>query len=157
VRTIDSKRQAICALAACALLATAVTAGAQDVVKVSIKDGELAQPLTDKVGDPEAGKATMINRREGNCLACHANKDMAKEQFHGELGPTLDDVASRYSLEQLRAIVVNPKEVFGPETVMPAFHIADAGVRVSKDFVGKTILTPQQVEDVVAYLVTLKE
>jgi sulfur-oxidizing protein SoxX len=84
VRTIDSKRLAICALAgAGALFAAAVTAGAQDVVKVSIKGGELAQPLTDKAGDPEAGKATMINRREGNCLACHANKDMAKEQFHG--------------------------------------------------------------------------
>jgi L-cysteine S-thiosulfotransferase len=157
VRTIDSKRLAICALAAGAFFATAVTASAQDVVKVAVKDGEIAQPLTDKAGDPEAGKATMINRREGNCLACHANKDMAKEQFHGELGPALDDVASRYAPEQLRAIIVNPKEVFGPETVMPGFHVTDPGARVSKDFVGKTILSSQQVEDVVAYLVTLKE
>jgi sulfur-oxidizing protein SoxX len=47
--------------------------------------------------------------------------------------------------------------VFGPDTVMPAFHIADPGPRVSEKFVGKTILSPQQVEDVVAYLVTLKE
>ena len=77
MRTIDSRRLAICALAAGALLATAVTASTQDVVKVAFKDGEVAQPLTDKTGDPEAGKATMINRREGNCLACHANKDMA--------------------------------------------------------------------------------
>lgn len=157
MRTNDSRRLAICALAASALFAAAATAGAEDVVKVMIKDGEAAQPLTEKVGDAEAGKQTMINRKLGNCLACHANKDMVKELFHGELGPALDDVASRYSPAQLRAIIVNPKEVFGPQTVMPAFHIADPAPRVAKDFVGKTILSAQQVEDVVAYLVTLKE
>lgn len=154
---IHSKRLAICALAAGALFAAAVTAGAQDVVKVAIKDGELAQPLTDKPGDPEAGKVTMADRRGGNCLACHANQDMAKEQFHGDIGPALDDVASRYSVEQIRAIVVNPKEVFGPDTVMPGFYTTDVGPRVSEKFVGKTILSAQQVEDVLAYLVTLKE
>jgi sulfur-oxidizing protein SoxX len=148
---------AIGALAAGALVATAVTALAQDMTKVSIADGAITQALTAEKGNAAEGKLTIVSRKLGNCLACHANKGMAKEPFHGEIGPTLDGVADRYSPEQLRAIIVNPKEVLGPDTVMPAFYVADPAPRVSKNFVGKTILSAQQVEDVVAYLVTLKE
>jgi sulfur-oxidizing protein SoxX len=57
----------------------------------------------------------------------------------------------------LRAIVSDSKKVFGSETVMPGFYSLNVGVNVRKDLVGKTILTAQQVEDVVAYLETLKE
>ena len=82
---------------------------------------------------------------------------MNNELFHGDVGPVLDGVADRWSAEELRAIVVNSKAVFGDETVMPGFYSLEVGKFVSEDLVGKTILSAQEVEDVVAYLGTLKE
>ena len=82
---------------------------------------------------------------------------LKKELFHGNVGPSLDGVADRWKPAELRAIVTDSKQVFGPETVMPGFYSLNVGVNVRKDLVGKTILTAQQVEDVVAYLETLKE
>ena len=145
---------------AAGLMAVLVAGGAgAEVVApgdVKITDGKLAQSLTGKPGDPEAGKKALVGRRLGNCLACHVNKDTSKEQFHGEVGPPLDGVAERYDEAQLRAIVINSKAVFGDQTLMPGFY-REAGLnRVAKKFVGKTILSAQQVEDVVAYLKTLK-
>jgi sulfur-oxidizing protein SoxX len=123
---------------------------------VKITDGVIATSLTGAKGDPAAGRKYFANRRLGNCLACHATQDMSEHQFHGEVGPPLDGAAERWSPEQLRAIVVNSKAVFGDETVMPGFYSLDVGKHVRKDLVGKTILTAAQVEDIVAYLSTLK-
>jgi sulfur-oxidizing protein SoxX len=136
----------------------ATTAGAQVVAPGAVKfdDGKLASSLTGKAGDPAAGKKAFVGRKLGNCLACHVNKDTSKEQFHGEVGPPLDGVADRYEPAQLRAIIVNSKAVFGDQTLMPGFY-REAGLnRVAKKFEGKTILSAQQVEDVLAYLLTLK-
>ena len=69
---------------------------------------------------------------------------------------SLDGVGDRWSPEQLRAIVVNSKAVFGPQTVMPGFYSLDVGAHVADEFKGKTILTADQVESIVAYLATLK-
>ena len=123
---------------------------------VKIDNLKIAQSLTGAPGDPIEGRKTFANRKLGNCLACHANSDLAEQLFHGEVGPELDGVASRRSPEQMRAIIVNAKAVFIDGTIMPAFYSLNVGKNVSKDFVGKTILTPEQVEDVVAYLSTLK-
>lgn len=123
---------------------------------VEITDMALPQALTDKPGDPKEGRLIFAGRKLGNCLACHANTDLSKELFHGEVGPSLDGVAERWSPEQLRAIVVDAKHVFGEQTVMPGFYSLDVGANVAEKFVGKTILTAQEVEDVVAYLTTLK-
>lgn len=112
--------------------------------------------LTGEPGNAATGRKTFADKKLGNCLACHQNKDMSDQQFHGEVGTPLDGVAERWKLEELRAIVVNSKKVFGPETVMPGFYTLDVGVNVAKPFQGKTILTAQQVEDIVAYLGTLK-
>jgi len=89
-------------------------------------------------------------------LACHANSDLNDQLFHGEIGPVLDGVASRWSEGQLRTILVNAKAVFTKDTVMPGFYSLDVGEDVREDLIGKTILTAQQVEDLVAYLSTLK-
>ena len=124
---------------------------------VKIVDMTIAESLTGQDGDPVAGKKWFVGRKLGNCLACHVSKDAKDEQFHGEVGPELDGVAERYEEAQLRAIVVNSKAVFGKQTLMPAFY-KDAGFnRVGKKFAGKTILNAQQVEDIVAYLQTLKD
>ncbi len=118
---------------------------------------EVTTSLTGTVGDPTKGGKWFKSRKLGNCLACHGNKDQVSEPFHGEIGPPLDGVADRYSEAQLRAIVVDAKAVFGPETIMPGFYRVIEGKRVLKEFQGKTILTAEQVEDVIAYLMTLKE
>lgn len=137
--------------------AGAVMAGDVAPGDVKIKDNQIAESLTGKAGDPAAGKKWFVGRRLGNCLACHVNKDTSNEQFHGEVGPPLDGVAGRYSDAELRAIIVNPKAVFGDETLMPSFY-REAGLnRIAKKFEGTTILNAQQVEDVVAYLRTLKD
>jgi sulfur-oxidizing protein SoxX len=124
--------------------------------QVKIIDGMVKQSLTGKPGDAKAGRKYFSNKKLGNCLACHANKEMSDQAFHGEIGPTLDGVAERWKPEQLRAILVNSKAVFGKETVMPGFYSLDVGENVRKDLVGKTILTADQIEGIVAYLSSLK-
>jgi len=123
---------------------------------VKFMDGEVAMSLTGVAGDAAKGRDVAMNRKLGNCLACHMNEDMSDQSFHGEVGPPLDGVADRWSEAQLRAIVSNSKMVF-EGTIMPAFYL-DAGYnRTLEKFEGKTILNAQQVEDVIAYLLTLKE
>jgi sulfur-oxidizing protein SoxX len=124
---------------------------------VKFEDGEVAMSVSGNAGDAANGAGVFKNKKLGNCLACHANSDMKNELFHGEVGPSLDGVADRYSVDQLRAIVANSKEVFGDQTVMPGFYTLNVGKNPAKEFVGKTILSAQDVEDVVAYLATLKE
>jgi len=116
----------------------------------------IAAPLTGKPGDPKAGKKVVLERRLGNCLSCHEIGALSSEPFHGEIGPPLDGVAGRWNAATLRMIVVNAKKVFGDETPMPGFYRVDGLNRVRPEFAGKPILTAEQVEDVVAYLATLK-
>lgn len=146
-------------LCAAALLAPAASAFAETVgpKEVVFADGAVAASLTGKPGDAEKGAEVFKSKKLGNCLACHQNSAMSKELFQGNVGPSLDGVGERWDEGQLRAIVVNAKAVFGEQTVMPGFYSLDVGVNVRKDLVGKTILSADQVEDVVAYLSTLKE
>lgn len=142
-----------------AIALAAGAAGAETVAPgdVQIKDMVIATSLTGEAGDPEAGAKAFADRKLGNCLACHAVTKMSKELFHGNVGPSLDGAADRYSPEQLRAIVVNSKAVFGDQTVMPGFYSLEVGTDVDEKFQGKTILSAQDVENVVAFLSTLKE
>jgi len=137
-------------------LSTAAVAANVAPDDVKIADNMVKASLTGMPGDAKAGANVFKNKKMGNCLACHANKDMPNQLFQGNVGPALDGVAGRWSPDQLRAIVVDAKQVFGPETVMPGFYSLKVGKDVRKQFQGKTILTAQQVEDVVAYLSTLK-
>ena len=123
---------------------------------VVFNDGVVGAALTAQAGDPAAGRKVFMNRKLGNCLACHANEDMSDQSFHGEVGPALDGVADRWEAAELRGIVVNSKMMF-EGTIMPAFYKDDGFERNLKKFQGKSILNAQQVEDVVAYLLTLKE
>lgn len=145
---------ALCGAVLCSSIAMADAVAPTDIV---ITDGSIAQSLTGAKGDPAAGKEAFVGRKLGNCLACHVNTDTSTEQFHGEVGPALDGVASRYNEAELRAIIVNSKEVFGEGTIMPAFYRTTGFERPRKKFVGKSILSAQQVEDVLAYLLTLKD
>lgn len=139
------------------LISTSVIAGDISPTDVSFGDyGEISASLTGVAGDPVAGKKVSTNRKLGNCLACHVNDDASSQSFHGEVGPELNGAGSRWSEEELRGIVTNSKNTF-EGTIMPAFYSTENGVKTLKKFVGKTILSAQQVEDVVAYILTLKE
>lgn len=150
---MPSLKSFIPAFAAVALLAG--TATADDFMKYEVVDYAIQKSLTGKAGDPAAGEKAFVNRKQGNCLACHQVSKLSAHPFHGEIGPSLDGVAERYNTAQLRLQVANPKEI-NPDTIMPAFYRVDGLHMVSKKFKGKTILSAQQVEDVVAYLQTLK-
>lgn len=117
---------------------------------------QIVESVTGAEGDAMAGRATFADRKLGNCLACHTATDQSDQQFHGNVGPSLDGVGSRYPVGMLRAIVVDAKKVFGDQSVMPGFYSLDVGAHVAEEFNGKTILTAEQVEDVVAYLSTLQ-
>ncbi len=147
---------AIAAIGA-AFFATAVNAAevAPDSVMFG-EDGVVSASLTGAPGDPAKGKSVFVNRKLGNCLACHVNSDATEQSFHGEIGPSLDGAASRWNEAELRGILVNSKMTFD-DSMMPSFYRLVNGVRTMKKFQGKTILTAAQLEDVLAYLQTLKE
>lgn len=142
----------------CTLIAVG-SAQSADVAPADVKyvDNAVSMSLSGAPGNPDEGAKVFVNRSLGNCLACHAVTSLKKELFHGDVAPPLDGAADRWKPEELRAIVADSKQVFGKETVMPGFYSLNVGSNVRKDLVGKTILTAQQVEDVVAYLASLKE
>lgn len=120
-----------------------------------IVDGAIPQPLTRFPGDPVRGKAIVEDRERGNCLVCHA-APLPDRNMHGTLGPPLDGIGNRYSIGTLRLRVVDSK-VINPQSVMPAYYKVQGLQRVLKAYRHKTILTAQEVEDVLAYLVTLED
>jgi len=144
-------------IGAAAVIVTSVglTLGASAAtVKYQIVDHGIPKSLTGKAGDAKAGRKVAYNRKTGNCLACH-KLPIPEQQFHGEVGPDLGGVGGRYSEAELRLRIVDSKE-FNEDTIMPAFY-RDTGLhRLGKKWVGKTILKPQEVEDLLAYLMTLK-
>lgn len=148
------------AIAAAGIFAgSSIGAQAAELAPADVKFKELTVPvaLTDVAGDPAKGAEAFKDRKLGNCLACHVNKAMNKELFHGNVGPELDGVAGRYKPEEIRAILVDSKTVFGKESMMPGFYTLNVGKNVREESVGKTVLGAQQVEDILAYLLTLKQ
>jgi len=156
----NKKCNLIASFSACLILASGPI-HAQSVVSPSdvvIDDDYLVvTPLTDELPDAFRGLEVFIDRKLGNCVACHTNFDVAAMQFLGEIGPNLDWIGDRLSVEELRAIMVDSKAVLGDGTVMPAFYTARPGYRTIEAFEGKTILTALQVEDIVAYLASLSQ
>jgi sulfur-oxidizing protein SoxX len=130
---------------------------------VSFTDGAIETSLTGTAGDPVKGREVVSKRSLGNCVACHAAEDLADIQFHGNIGPPLDGAGDRWSEAELRGIVSDAKQMFYG-TMMPSFYKTEGFVRPGNAYTGKAaddsfgpLLTAQQIEDVVAYLVTLKE
>jgi len=114
---------------------------------------EIPASLTGAKGDPVRGRAIVANRQVGLCLLCHSGP-FPEERFQGNLAPDLRS-AARLSEGEIRLRLVDPARV-NPQTIMPAYYRADGLTRVAPSFRGKTILTAGQIEDVVAYLATLK-
>lgn len=131
--------------------------------EVAYEEGAVAASLTGVPGNPEEGAKVMTTNALGNCVACHQIAAMPNVQFPGTIAPALDGVADRYNEAQLRGIVANAKLTF-EGSFMPAFYKTEGFIRPGAAYTGKApegelppILNAQQIEDVVAYLVTLKE
>ncbi|HVQ62543.1 MAG TPA: sulfur oxidation c-type cytochrome SoxX [Burkholderiales bacterium] len=110
--------------------------------------------LTGAKGDPSRGRAIVANRQVGLCLLCHTGP-FPEERFQGDLAPDLSGVGARLSEGQIRARIVDPAR-FNPDTIMPAYYKTEGLARVAAAFRGKTVLSAEQIEDVVAYLAGLK-
>jgi sulfur-oxidizing protein SoxX len=129
---------------------------------VMFEEGAVPVSLTGAPGDPVAGREVMIARGLGNCVACHMAEAYADVPFQGNVGPPLDGVGERWSESELRGIVSNAKMMFDG-TIMPSFYKNSGYIRPGNAFTGKAaegelppLLTAEQVEDVVAYLMTIK-
>jgi sulfur-oxidizing protein SoxX len=110
--------------------------------------------LTGAKGDPARGRAIVANRQVGLCLLCHSGP-IPEERFQGNLAPDLTSVGARLSEGQIRLRIVDSTRV-NPQSIMPAYYKSEGLTRVAPAYRGKTVLTPEQIEDVVAYLITLK-
>ncbi len=119
-----------------------------------ISGGAIVQPLTTTAGNPERGEQIVLDRERGDCVVCHV-LPLPNRQFHGTVGPPLDGVGDRYPVGVLRLRLVDSKAIT-PQSIMPAYHKVSGLVEVPTRLHGKPILTAQEVEDVVAYLATLK-
>ena len=137
-------------LAALALLLPSI-AWAQ----VGSKVDSMPKPLTDAPGDAARGRAIVANRSVGLCLLCHSGP-IAEERFQGNLAPSLAGAGTRWSVGQLRLRIADASRL-NADTIMPPYYRLAGLQRVADSFRNKPILSAEQIEDVVAYLVSLKE
>ena len=124
---------------------------------VGVARGEDAMPdsLTGAKGDPARGRAIVANRQVGLCLLCHSGP-FPEEPFQGNLAPDLRGAGERWSEGQLRLRIVDSGRI-NPATIMPAYHRTQGLVRVAPAYRAKPVLSAEQIEDVVAFLMTLKD
>lgn len=121
---------------------------------VVVGDG-IPQPLTATPGDAQRGRNIVANRQVGLCLLCHSGP-FPEERAQGNLASNLSGVGSRWSAAQLRLRIADARRL-DPEGLMPSLHRVDGLQRVGATWQGKPVLDAQQVEDVVAFLQTLKD
>lgn len=119
-----------------------------------IVHGTIPEPLTNTPGDTTRGRRIVMDRERGDCLVCHA-APLPDRQMHGTVGPPLDGVGDRYPVGVLRLRLVDSKAI-NPQSVMPAYYKTRGFFRVPEANHNKTLLTAQEIEDVIAYLLTLK-
>ncbi len=140
--------------AAFCCLTGAVRAEALATPPYTVVGDAIPQPLTALPGDAARGRAIVANRQLGLCLLCHTGP-IAEERFQGNLAPNLAGAGSRSSAGQLRLRLVDNRQVRA-DSIMPAYFKTTGLARVGATWQARTILDAQQIEDVVAYLVTLK-
>ena len=115
----------------------------------------IAQSLSGQPGDPGRGRSIVASRQAGLCLLCHSGP-FPEEPFQGNLAPDLTGTGSRWSTAQLRLRLVDSRRL-NPDTIMPAYHRTEGLTQVGPAWRDKTILSAQQIEDVVAFLATLRD
>ena len=151
---------ASCSVVAWALVLCAATAGAHAQANVQLRPfvvvgDAIPVALTNDPGDPVRGRAIVANRQVGLCMLCHTGP-IPEERFQGSLAPDLAGAGTRWTPAQLRLRMVDARAL-NPQTLMPSYHRVDGLNRVAAAWAGAPMLGAQQVEDVVAYLATLRE
>jgi L-cysteine S-thiosulfotransferase len=125
------------------------------LLSFSVTGDRIERSLTGAPGDSGRGRAIVTNRQVGLCLLCHSGP-FPEERLQGTLAPDLKGVGSRWSEAELRLRIVDAA-VVNPNTIMPPYYRLEGLERVAPALRGKPILTAEQIEDVVAFLATLKE
>jgi L-cysteine S-thiosulfotransferase len=151
------KRRLVRVLATAAALCAvgAASAGGDELRPYVVVGDAIPASLTGAPGDPERGRAIVTNRQVGLCLLCHTGP-FPEEHFQGNLAPDLAGAGGRASAGQLRLRIVDASRL-NPNTIMPPYYRVDGLERVAANFRGKPILYAEQIEDVIAFLVTLKD
>ena len=127
---------------------------AETPAPLTIIDGAIPAPLTARPGDAARGLALVRDPARASCLICH-RMPIADEPSQGSIGPDLAGVASRYTIPELRLRLVDAR-MLNPDTVMPPYHSTQGLARVGAEYRGRTIYSGQEVEDVLAFLATLR-
>lgn len=128
---------------------------AADTASYVVVGDAITEPLQGLVGDAARGRAIVANRQVGLCLLCH-QAPIPEERFQGNLSLNLAGVGNRASAGQMRMRLVDARKL-NSATIMPSYYRAENLTRVSPAFQGRKIFTAQQIEDVVAYLLTLRD
>ncbi len=137
------------------LSALAAPAAAAELAPFAIAGDAVPEPLEGRKGDVRRGRAIVLDRAGGNCLICH-RVPVPEEPFQGDIGPDLAGAGSRLSTGQIRLRLIDQSRL-NPDTVMPPYYRTGGLRRVAAPFAGKPVLDAQQIEDVVAWLASLKE
>ena len=114
----------------------------------------MPKSLTGMPGDPRRGRMIVADRTRGLCLLCHS-APIPEERFQGELAPSLAGAGARWTEGQLRLRVADPRRL-NPDTIMPSYLRREGFNRVAAAWRGRSVLEPQEIEDVVAYLAALR-
>jgi len=125
------------------------------VAAYTVVGDQIPDPLSGSPGDAWRGRHILVDREIGNCLACHKVAETG-EPFQGDLGPDLDNIGRRLATGQIRFRLVDLSRL-NPGTLMPPYHRVEGLTRVATKYADKPVLTAQEIEDVVAYLTTLKQ
>jgi len=138
-----------------AVFALPCAAGAQTTLAsyTVVGDG-IPDSLTGTPGDATRGRALVLDRAN-TCILCHSGP-FPETRFQGDLAPSLSGAGGRWSIAQLRLRLVDASRL-NPATIMPSYYRADGLDRVGRNWQGKPILSAEQIEDIVAYLATLRE
>jgi sulfur-oxidizing protein SoxX len=129
-------------------------AAQEPLVTYDVVGEAIPKSLTGKPGDPVNGRALVV-RRETTCLLCHAGP-FPDQRFQGNLSPDLTGTGARWTEGELRLRLVDATRL-NQATIMPSFYRIDGLNRVARNLRGRPILTAEQIEDVVAFLMTLKD
>jgi sulfur-oxidizing protein SoxX len=114
----------------------------------------IVQPLTGTPGDAARGQRIVGDRSLGLCLLCH--RGPFPNEAQGSLAPDLAGAGARWSEGQLRLRIVDARRL-NPATIMPSYYRNDGLERVGSAWRNQPVLEAQQIEDVVAFLRTLRD
>jgi sulfur-oxidizing protein SoxX len=136
-------------------LVLAALAAAPAAAQPAVEGDAIPQSLTGRPGDPARGLALMADRQRSLCSLCHAGP-FAPPHQQGTLAPDLQGIGARLNEGQLRLRVVDMKRLV-PDSIMPSYTRTEGFERVATAWRGKPVLTAEEIEDVIAYLATLRE